>query len=62
MMYNDALVATRIPAAVRESLAELARDRDRSLSGEIRHALRLYVAADRPDSDDRGARVVRAGS
>jgi len=60
-MFNDALVATRVPVEIRESLTQLARERDRSLSGEIRHALRLYVAGEqRPESDDREQRVVLA--
>jgi hypothetical protein len=41
------IVASYVPATLAEQLTTLARQNDRSISGEIRHALREYIAASR---------------
>jgi hypothetical protein len=45
-------VAARIPAPLRAQLSELARAHDRSESGELRQAIRLYVAGENPGVSD----------
>ena len=35
-----------VPASLREALAKLAEENHRTLTGEFRHALSLYVAAE----------------
>jgi hypothetical protein len=56
-VIKETIVSTRVEPQLRDQLAERARDSDRTLAGEVRHALRLYVRAGSDRRDD--ASVVR---
>jgi hypothetical protein len=53
---RERYVSAFVEPALRSALERSAREHDRSLSGEIRTALRLYLA----DRSDRGAPVARS--
>jgi hypothetical protein len=45
-------VAARIPGPLRAQLEELARSHDRSVSGELRQAIRHHIAGENPGVSD----------
>jgi hypothetical protein len=48
---RDAVLFVEVPADVKQALAALARENERTLSGELRIALRRHLVADRPISE-----------
>ena len=52
MVRNDSHVSVLVPAQLREALELSAREHDRSLSAELRCAIRSYVAAKHPSDAD----------
>ena len=48
MPLPSTLTATRLPEEDRKALRQLAEENDRTISGELRRAVRFYLASQKP--------------